>query len=153
MPRSRVRVPLSPPVKSSTWLEFWLHGFDGSPVENKDTYIESKERLPSAGPSILDSFRSRITGRLTTRANVLRGHLNVLDPTGRRWNRRAVFAHTLEMEFDRLPNGGFRLCRRAASRHATGQIRNVRRIVVAGGFNDDCIAHDIHLISSIPPAS
>ena len=42
------------------------------------------------------------------------------------------------MKFDRrLSNGGFRLCRRAASGHATGQIRNVRRIVLAGGFNHD----------------
>src|SRR5665213_2355369 len=71
---------------------------------------------------------SVLTNRCQRQANTrnsLRGDLNVFDSTGGRGNRRAVLAHTLEMEFDRVPNGGFRLCERAASRYTTGQIRNV----------------------------
>jgi hypothetical protein len=67
---------------------------------------------------------------------------NYLYGIGVRRNRamaRRLFAHALEMEFDRFPNCGLRFCKRAASRNATRQIRNVRRIVIAGGFDDDCI--------------
>src|SRR5450631_2383125 len=111
----------------------------------KELCILTMQTLPSQ-----DIYRNT---EINIQRNELSGDLNVLDPTGGRWNRRAVFAHALEMEFDRFPNGDLRLCRCAASRHATGQIRNVRRKVIAGGFNDDCIAHDIYLISSSPTAS
>src|ERR1019366_6944263 len=108
------------------------------------TYAASRRKLSTYCGKQLYSANTR---------NSLRDHLNVFDPTGGRGNRRAVFAHTLEMEFDRLPNGGFRLCECAASRYTTGQIRNVSRIVVTGGFNNDCIAHEIDLTSSNPTAS
>jgi hypothetical protein len=75
----------------------------------------------------------------------LRSNLYVFDPTGRRRYRSSILAHALKMEFNRFSNGGLHFCRRAPGRHAAGQIRNVRRIVVAGGFNNDCVAHEIDL--------
>jgi len=73
------------------------------------------------------------------------GDLYVFDATGRRRYWGSVLTHALKVEFNCFSNGGLRLCGRAPRRHAARQIRNVRRIVVAGGFNNDCVAHEIDL--------
>src|SRR5487761_2235944 len=68
-------------------------------------------------------------------------NLDIFHATSRLWNGDSVFAHAVEMKFDRFADLRLGLLHRSTGGYTSGNIRHVSREITLGFLDYDGIAH------------